>query len=328
LGALVLIAAAMGAIVGLAAAYLKDLPGLDTLEEYRPSLVTTLYADDDQPFASLFEQRRILIPLGQIPAHLKQALLAVEDAQFYGHRGVNPRAILRAAWANLRALHTVEGASTITQQLARVLFLTPDRKFTRKLKEALLALQIERRYPKDKILELYMNQIYLGHGAYGFEAAAQTYFGKSVRDLTLAEAAMLAGLPSGPTKYSPILDPERARRRRDHVLSRMRRVGIITPAQFAQATREPVDVARAGRGPYRQDPGLPPPPERGRRPAVSELSESRGGQHRRRHREPGAPHRPGGTGGPLSGRGALRSAGVDASEEPGRCIHRGHAHQG
>ena len=249
LAALVLAAAGAGALAGLTAAYLKDLPGLDTLEEYRPSLITTLYADDDQPFASLFEQRRMLVSLAQIPPHLKQALLAVEDAQFYRHRGVNPRAILRAMWANLRALHTVEGASTITQQLARVLFLTPDRKFTRKIKEALLALQIERRYPKDKILELYINQIYLGHGAYGFEAAAQTYFAKSVRDLTLAEAAVLAGLPSGPSRYSPILEPERARRRRDHVLSRMLRVGALTPAQFAEALRAPVDVLRAGRGP-------------------------------------------------------------------------------
>src|SRR3972149_9076821 len=116
--------------------------------------------------------------------------------------------------ANLRALHTVGGASTIPQQLARVLFLTPDRKFTRKIKEALLALQIERRYPKDKILELYINQIYLGHGAYGFEAAAQTYFAKSVRDLTLAEAAVLAGLPSGPSRYSPVPAAERAPPRR------------------------------------------------------------------------------------------------------------------
>jgi len=248
LGALVLAAALAGAAGGLLAAYLRDLPALETLEEYRPSLVTTLYGDDDQPFASLFEQRRILLPLAQVPAPLKQALLAAEDAHFYQHRGINPWAILRAFWANLRALHTVEGGSTITQQLARVLFLTPERSLPRKIKEALLAVQIERRYSKDKILELYMNQIYLGNGAYGFEAAAQTYFSKSVRDLTLGEAAMLAGLPSGPTKYSPILDPERARRRRDHVLSRMLRVGFITPAQAAAAAREPLDGPRFARG--------------------------------------------------------------------------------
>jgi penicillin-binding protein 1A len=248
LAALVLAAALAGAVGGLVAAYLSDLPALETLEEYRPSLVTTLYGDDDQPFASLFEQRRILLPLAQVPAPLKQALLAAEDAHFHQHRGINPWAILRAFWANLRALHTVEGGSTITQQLARVLFLTPERSLSRKIKEALLAVQIERRYGKDKILELYMNQIYLGNGAYGFEAAAQTYFSKSVRDLTLGEAAMLAGLPSGPTKYSPIVDPERARRRRDHVLSRMVRVGFITPAQAAAAAREPLDGPRFARG--------------------------------------------------------------------------------
>ncbi len=250
LGALILAAASLGAAGGLVAAYLKDLPAVETLEEYRPSLVTTLYGDDDQPFASLFEQRRILVPLAQVPAHLKQALLAVEDAQFYQHRGINPWAILRASWSNLRALHTVEGASTITQQLARVLFLTPERSLARKIKEALLALQIERRYPKDTILELYINQIYLGHGAYGFEAAAQTYFAKSVGGLSLAEAAMLAGLPSGPTKYSPILDPDRARRRRDHVLSRMVRVGYLTEAQAAAAAREPMEGPRFARAPH------------------------------------------------------------------------------
>ena len=245
--ALITTAASLGAVGGLVAAYFRDLPALETLEEYRPSLVTTLYGDDDQPFASLFEQRRILVPLAQVPFQLQQALLAVEDAQFYEHRGVNPRAIARAMWSNLRALHTVEGASTITQQLARVLFLTPERSLARKIKEALLALQVERRYPKEKILELYMNQIYLGHGAYGFEAAAQTYFSKSLRDLTLGEAAMLAGLPSGPSKYSPILDPERARRRRDHVLARMVRVGSITPEQAAGAAKEALDGPRFGR---------------------------------------------------------------------------------
>ncbi len=248
LASLVLAAALVAAVGGLLAAYLKDLPAVETLEEYRPSLVTTLYGDDDQPFASLFEERRVLVPLPEVPAHVKQALLAVEDAHFYEHHGVNPWAILRASWANLRALHTVEGGSTLTQQLARLLFLTPERSLPRKIKEALLALQIERRYPKDKILELYINQVYLGHGAYGFEAAARTYFGKSVRDLSLGEAAMIAGLPSGPTKYSPILEAERARRRRGHVLSRMVRAGYITRARAEVAAKEPLPVDRFLRG--------------------------------------------------------------------------------
>lgn len=250
LGALVLAAALLGAAGGLVGAYLKDLPALDTLEEYRPSLVTTLYDDEDRPFASLFEQRRVLVPLAQVPPHLKQAILAVEDASFYQHGGVRPRAILRALWANLRAGHTVEGGSTITQQLARLLFLTPERSLARKIKEALLALQIERRHPKDKILELYINQIYLGHGAYGFEAAAQTYFGKPVQELSLGEAALIAGLASGPSRHSPLLDPDRARRRRDHVLSRMLREGYITQAEATAAAGESVQEARFSRGPH------------------------------------------------------------------------------
>jgi len=129
------------------AAYLRDLPALETLEEYRPSLVTTLYADDDQPFASLFEQRRILMPLAQVPVRLQQALLAVEDAQFYEHRGVNPRAIARAMWSNLRALHTVEGASTITQQVAKNMLLSNELSIARKVREILLATRIDRAPP-------------------------------------------------------------------------------------------------------------------------------------------------------------------------------------
>jgi penicillin-binding protein 1A len=250
LAGLVLAAAGLGAVAGVIAAYLKDLPNVETLEEFRPSLVTTLYGDDDKPFASLFEQRRIVLPLAHVPARLQEALLATEDAHFYQHHGINPWAIARAMWVNLRAGHTVEGGSTITQQLTRVLFLTPERSFARKLKEALLALQIERRYSKDKILELYVNQIYLGHGAYGFEAAAQTYFTKSVGELGLGEAALIAGLASGPTKYSPILDPEKARRRRDHVLSRMAAVGYITPAEATAAAAEPPPGPRSARAPH------------------------------------------------------------------------------
>jgi penicillin-binding protein 1A len=238
---LIFLVISLGAAAGVFAGFLRDLPSLDGLEEYQPSIVTTLYTDQDEPFASFYEQRRILLPLAKIPDHLKQAVLAVEDSRFYEHHGLSPRAIARAMIMNLLTRRKAQGGSTITQQLARALFLTPEKHFTRKLKEALLAVEIEKKYPKDKILELYFNQVYFGHGAYGVEAAAQTYFKKSVGDLTLAEAAMLAGLPSAPNRFSPIVDPARARRRRDHVLNRMVEQKVITRAQAEAASRTPFD---------------------------------------------------------------------------------------
>jgi len=236
-----LVAMGMGAAGGVFAAYVQDLPTLDALEQYSPSLVTTLYSDEDEPFAAFFEQRRILVSLNKIPPYLIEALLATEDTRFYSHRGIDPRGIARALLTNLRTLRRAEGGSTITQQLAKVLFLTPEKSLARKMKEILLAFQIEREYPKDKILEMYFNQIYFGHGAYGVEAAAQTYFGKSVDDLNLAEAAMLAGLPRAPNTYSPIVDKERARRRRGVVLQRMVEEGFITTEQAEAAAAIPFD---------------------------------------------------------------------------------------
>ncbi len=236
-----LVAMGMGAAGGVFAAYVQDLPTLDALEQYSPSLVTTLYSDEDEPFAAFFEQRRILVSLDRIPRYLIEALLATEDTRFYSHRGIDPRGIARAFLTNLRTLRLAEGGSTITQQLAKVLFLTPEKSLTRKIKEILLAFQIEREYPKDKILEMYFNQIYFGHGAYGVEAAAQTYFGKSVGELNLAEAAMLAGLPRAPNSYSPIVDKERARRRRGVVLQRMVEEGFITTEQAEAAAAVPFD---------------------------------------------------------------------------------------
>jgi penicillin-binding protein 1A len=231
----------LGAGAGVFAGFLRDLPSLDGLEEYQPSITTTLYTDQDEPFASFYEQRRILVPLARIPAHLKQAVLAVEDSRFYEHHGLSPRAIVRAMVMNLLTRRKSQGGSTITQQLARVLFLTPEKSFTRKVKEALLAVEIEKHYSKDRILEMYFNQVYFGHGAYGVEAAAQTYFKKPVERLTLAEAAMLAGLPSAPSRFSPIVEPGRARRRRDHVLNRMVEMQVITRVQAEAASRTPFD---------------------------------------------------------------------------------------
>jgi penicillin-binding protein 1A len=240
-GLLILLVMASGAAAGIFFAFLRDLPSLDGLEDYQPSIVTTLYTDQDEPFASFYEQRRIPLPLAKIPPQFKQAVLAVEDSRFYEHRGLSPRAIARAMIMNLLTRRKSQGGSTITQQLARILFLTPEKSFTRKIKEALLAVEVEKHYSKDKILELYFNQVYFGHGAYGVEAAAQTYFKKSVGELNLAEVAMLAGLPSAPNRFSPILDPARARRRRDHVLNRMVEMKLISREQAAAAGQTPFD---------------------------------------------------------------------------------------
>ncbi len=244
IGGILLLSVVGGGILGgVVAAYVKDLPPLDILDEYQPSLVTTLYDDEGRPFATFYEQRRILVPLTKMPRMLREALVAVEDSRFYKHYGLDPVGITRAMWTNLKCFCLAEGGSTITQQLAKVLFFTPEKSLSRKLKEALLVLKIEREYTKDQILELYFNQIYFGHGAYGIEAAAQTYFKKSVSDLNLAEAAMLAGLPRAPNTYSPILDPERAGRRRHHVLRRMVEEGFITAEQFHAATTLPFQTA-------------------------------------------------------------------------------------
>jgi penicillin-binding protein 1A len=240
-GLLISLVIGLGAAAGVFVGFLRDLPSLDGLEGYQPSITTTLYTDQGEPFASFYEQRRILFPLAKIPLQLKQAVLAVEDSRFYEHRGLSPRAIARAMIMNVLSRRKSQGGSTITQQLARVLFLTPEKSFTRKIKEALLAVEIEKHYSKDKILELYFNQVYFGHGAYGVEAAAQTYFKKSVAELNLAETAMLAGLPSAPNRFSPILEPGRARRRRDHVLNRMVEMKFITRAQAEVASRTPFD---------------------------------------------------------------------------------------
>lgn len=244
IGAVVLLSVVGGGILGgVVAAYVMDLPPLDVLNEYQPSLVTTLYDDEGKPFATFYEQRRILVPLAKIPRILREALVAVEDSRFYAHYGLDPLGIARALWTNLKCLCLAEGGSTITQQLAKVLFFTPEKSLSRKAKEALLVVKIEGEYTKDQIMEMYFNQIYFGHGAYGVEAAAQTYFKKSVDQLNLAEAATLAGLPRAPNAYSPILDPERAQRRRNHVLQRMVDEGFITDEQFQAATNLPMKTA-------------------------------------------------------------------------------------
>ena len=213
----------------------RSLPSVTALETIQPADGSKLYDENDDLITEFQAERRIFLPLAQIPKTLREAVLAVEDSRFYSHFGVDPMGIARAVYQNFRRGRIVEGGSTITQQLAKLLFLTPDKSLDRKLKEAFLALELERHYPKQKILEMYLNQVYFGHGAYGVEAASRTYFGKSVTDLALSEAALLAGLPRAPTIYSPFNHPDTARRRRAHVLNRMLEVGAIKPTDAKRA---------------------------------------------------------------------------------------------
>jgi len=220
----------------------KDLPYLDRLEIFQPGEPSIAYSDTDEPFAALAPEYRIFVPLSQVPKRVQQAILDAEDAQFYQHGAISLKGMARAAIRNLTSARVREGGSTITQQLAKSLFLSPERTLSRKFKEIQLAQEIERQYTKDKILEMYLNAIYFGGGAYGIEAAARTYFSKSVEQLTLAEAAVLAGLPKAPSLYSPFNDIKRAKDRRDYVLTRMEREKHITPAQARAAMRTPITL--------------------------------------------------------------------------------------
>jgi penicillin-binding protein 1A len=238
---LLIIAIAVGAATGLLFVYTSDLPQIRALEDYRPEVVTELYADDGQLIGSFALQRRILLTYEQIPKVLKDALLSTEDQHFEEHWGVDFPRVIEAAYRNVLLHRRAEGASTLTMQLARVLFLTPDKNFRRKVQETALAIQIERHYTKQQILAMYSNQIYLGHGNYGFQAASEFYFGHPVSELTLPEAALLAGIVRGPS-YSPILHPQRARARRNTVLSLMARDNKITAAQAEAASQLPMTL--------------------------------------------------------------------------------------
>ena len=216
------------------------LPDVSALQDYQPSLVTEVYDRHEELIAEFFVEKRRLVHLSEIPAHVRNATIAAEDSRFYSHGGVDYIGIGRAVWVNLRAGTTREGASTITQQVARNLFLTRERTLRRKIREAILARRIEQRYDKDSILQIYLNQIFYGHNTYGIEAAAQLYCGKSVADLSLADGAMIAGLPPAPNTYSPLRDPERSIQRRGHVLRRMVDEGYLESGDAAAAAEEPM----------------------------------------------------------------------------------------
>lgn len=237
---LLFISVLIGGASGFVVYSLWDLPEVSTLEEFKPNITTRIYSDSNELLAEFFVENRIPVKLQDVPEMLIKALLATEDVRFYEHHGLDSRGIVRAIYRNLKAGRIVEGGSTLTQQLAKVLFLTPERKYSRKLKEILLALKIEQQYTKQEILDLYLNQIYFGSGAYGVEAAAQTYFGKRARELSLAECALLAGLPRSPKYYSPFRSSENAFKRRAYILKRMVSTGVITQAEAEEANRIPL----------------------------------------------------------------------------------------
>jgi penicillin-binding protein 1A len=228
--------------------FARDLPSAARLENLEPSLKTEVFAEDSTLIGAFYEQNRALVPLDEIPASLKDAIVAVEDRKFYSHWGVDALGLLRAMLANLRAGRIVEGASTITQQLARNLFTMFDVSMSRKIKEAILAVKIERMYSKDEILEMYLNQINFGSGAYGVEAAAREYFGKSATQLTLGESALLAGLPQNPRNFSPHYNLDRALQRRAVVLNAMVEAGKLSRAVADSVAASPVKVGAAASG--------------------------------------------------------------------------------
>ena len=237
----------MGAVAGAFLSLTSDLPQIRSLESFKPSAVTRIYSADKVLLAELFAERRDPVPLNVIPQHLKDAIIATEDRNFYQHSGVDLKGILRAVIKDIWAREFVEGASTITQQLAKTLFLTPQKTLMRKLKEAVLAFQLERRYTKDEILEFYLNQVYFGSGAYGVESAARIFFGKSVDALTLPECALIAGMPKAPSVYSPLVNRSRAAARRNLVLRQMKKNGIISDADYRNALAAPVPVSEGRR---------------------------------------------------------------------------------
>ncbi|QDQ25400.1 PBP1A family penicillin-binding protein [Chitinimonas arctica] len=221
----------------------RELPSLDELDNLQPKLPMRVYSSDGVLIGEFGRERRSMLKLADTPIHLKQAVLAIEDARFYEHGAIDIVGVLRAGMANLSSGGTGQGASTITMQLARDLFLTREKNWTRKLREILVAYKIEAVRSKDEILELYLNQIYLGQRSYGFASAARIYFGKEVREITLAEAAMLAGLPKAPAAYNPVVNPTRARVRQVYILKRMHELGYIDAASYQRALAEPLKLA-------------------------------------------------------------------------------------
>jgi penicillin-binding protein 1A len=242
---------ALGILLGAGGAgffyvtFVRDLPDLTSVADYEPALTSHVYDRNGRPIGSFFKERRQITPYEEIPEQVVQAFIAAEDASYFEHEGIDFKAILRAAWSNFSGEGGTQGASTITQQTVKTLLLSPERTYTRKIREAILARRLEQHFTKQEILFLYLNQIYFGHGAYGIGAAARSYFDKEVQELDVGEIAMLAGLPKAPSKFSPFRDAERAETRRQYVLRRMREESFIDTTTFDTAMATPPVLASA-----------------------------------------------------------------------------------
>jgi penicillin-binding protein 1A len=247
LSALLLFAVTLGVVAllgisGYVFYLLAKLPRVDRLADYKPPIVSQVFGDDGSLVGEFYLERRIVVPVNKMPRKLIQAFVAAEDASFYQHKGIDYLGILRAAFKNVISMRKKEGASTITQQVTKSMLLTSEKKFSRKIKEAILAKRMEEKLSKDEILYLYLNQIYLGGGSYGVQVASETYFGKNVDQLNLAEIAMLAGLPKAPNAYSPIKHIDKARERQAYVLERMVKEGYVTPAEAEHAKKTVISI--------------------------------------------------------------------------------------
>jgi penicillin-binding protein 1A len=238
----------LGASAGGYFAIQKGIPSLGELKQYRPVEGTKIYADDDALVGELKVEKGIFVPINKIPDKMVNAAIAVEDSRFWKHKGIDYIAIGRALLKDIVSIGLKEGGSTITQQLAKVIFLTPEKTLTRKLREAALAIKMEKNLTKREILELYLNKIYFGHGAYGVEMASRVYFGKPIQDITLSEAALIAGLIKAPVMYSPYNDLTKAKERQHIVLTRMEDEGYIKRSEKENALRQPVFLSSARAG--------------------------------------------------------------------------------
>ncbi|HNW45403.1 MAG TPA: transglycosylase domain-containing protein, partial [Elusimicrobiales bacterium] len=224
---------------------LSDIPSIDKLDEYTPSLTTYVYDINNQVIAEFSVEKRAILPLSKIPVDMQNAVIAMEDQNFFRHWGISPRGIMRSLLANIVTGRRAAGGSTITQQLSRGIFLKPEKAYTRKIKEIVLALQIERNFSKQEILTLYLNQIYFGSGVYGVQSASKLYFGKDVSEMTLGECALLTGLIPSPERYSPFSNAERALQRRRLVLQRMLAENYITPQEAKAGETEPIPTEKS-----------------------------------------------------------------------------------
>src|SRR4030066_2567969 len=216
-----------------------DLPSIETLKNYKPSTITKIFSEDGEILGEFFIEKREVVSFERLPNHLIQAFIAGEDSRFFQHKGLDYWAILRALFKNLFSGEIVQGGSTITQQVVKSLLLSPEKSFTRKIREAILAYKIEKYLTKEEILFLYLNQIYLGHGTYGIAAAAENYFGKNIEALNIAESALLAGLPQAPSKTSPYTHPQQAKKRQIYILNRMAEEGYISSNEAIKVAQAP-----------------------------------------------------------------------------------------